>query len=238
MSRKKSSIKETTLEKRNDIKNSNVDNSYEEKNTVIDLSFPYLFDCVEYNQFSNKFRLPKDYIDYIHYLNSVIFKSISECPCKEIFSTSGIFKKHTHVLEPEQYEFVKNILIASFMENGLAYELAKRQVLQNIDGVTLFQIGFDNDKGRVVGYFKENVFRPVLLDPHHLIYKTDIGKIRKFNDIKTHNFQPKNISSFHIKQACIYCGENNITKLIDIDEDEVLRDTIYICEECLDKILN
>ena len=66
MSRKKKRIKETPLEKINSINNSSVDNSYKEKNTVIDLSFPYLFDCVEYNQFSNKFRLPKDYIDYIN----------------------------------------------------------------------------------------------------------------------------------------------------------------------------
>ena len=238
MSRKKKRIKETPLEKINSINNSSVDNSYKEKNTVIDLSFPYLFDCVEYNQFSNKFRLPKDYIDYIHYLNSVIFKNISEHPCKEVFSHCDIFQKHTHILKNEQHEFVKNILIASFMEHGLIYESARRQISQNIDDVMLFQIGFDNDKGRVVGYFKENVFRPVLLDPHHLIYKTDIGKIRKFNDIKTHNFQPKDIGTFHIKQACICCGEKNESKLIDIDEDEVLKDTIYICEKCLIKILN
>ncbi|OUQ25248.1 hypothetical protein [Massilimicrobiota sp. An134] len=215
-----------------------IDVSYLERNIVLDFSFPYLFYFVNFNDFTNKFRTPKQYIEYFDYMHKILFASLSKTKCKNLFDRRDEnFRKHSHVIsDSKQINLIKNIIKSLYIANGLPEGKADSWIEQNIGDAYLWQIGLANEYGRVIGYFQENIFKIILFDPHHLIYKTEKGSIRKYKDVSTFTFFPDKIKRFTFPKKCIRCGATE--KLNSRFDDAVIKKEIYICDNCLLEILD
>lgn len=210
-----------------------LDNSYLEKNIVLDFSFPYLFYFIRFNEFTNKFKSPKQYIEYFDYVHKVLLSTLNKTKCKSIFSNNDEnFKKHTHVIDSaKQIILINNIIKSLYIANGLNEGLADAWIEQNIGDTTLWQVGLENGFGRIIGYFQDNIFKIILFDPHHLIYKEEKGKVRKHKDVSTYSFFPDKMNRFEFPKKCIRCGsEKNLTTNV---KDDILHKDIFICDKCL-----
>lgn len=208
---------------------------FKDKNIVLDLSFPYLYFFVEFNDYTNKFKSARSYISYIDYLNATMFKKISETKYSAFVAKDSTFSRHVHTVNGKELNKIKKIISAAYLENTGDTHAMENFADQNIKDSEIWEIGFENDKGRIFGCFTENVFKPILLDPHHLIYKEEEkGVVRRHKDVKNYKFFPKKIPQFQYGKECIHCGRK--TNLEEIKDTE-LNYSYHICDKCLIEIL-
>ena len=218
------------------LKTEEIDLDYKNKNIVLDLSFPFLFYFITFGDFTNKFKTPSDYIKYSNYLHRMFLPEKSRTSINTICSRESAFCKHSHIIENEKIDMIKKIINAAYIHKNMDQNCAEQFIDQNILDINMWQVGLANSYGRIFGYFNQNVFKPILLDPHHLIYKSENGKVRRRSDIKTLNFFPNKISTFEYKKQCIKCGSNE--EPLHQVNDEVMGMDFYFCEKCLFELID
>lgn len=219
-------------------KSEKLDGSYRFKHVAIDFTFDYLFSLTSYNQFTNKFLNHIHFIEYIYKFHTKILSKLTKMTFNNVVASNGDERyRHIHTIGEDTFDLICRIIHSSILtDNNFDNAYASSFIEQNIKDVEIWQIGFDNSLGRVYGYFKENIFTPILLDPHHLVCPDKNGHKGRFNDVKKCLFEPRNATEYTHDIRCVHCHSiNNLNNKI---YDELLREYIYICDECLLSLLD
>jgi len=106
---------------------------------------------------------------------------------------------------------IKKIISAAYLEDTGDAHAMQDFADQKIKDSEIWEIGFENDKGRIFGCFTENIFKPMLLDPYHLIYKEEEkGVVRRHKDVKNYKLFPKKCHNFNTKKIVFTAEEKMI----------------------------
>lgn len=147
------------------------------KTRNISISFSYnLFKSIKMNNFTNYFKDETDFLNYLKYINLVLMTKISNTTYDEI-----IKDRHNHKIEGAPLSTFKKIIEKQYSNDF--------EFIQNIIDTDIYQLGYENDYGRINGYFIErDIFHIILLDPHHLIFPSKNGQVHKNKDLNNYNF--------------------------------------------------
>lgn len=130
---------------------------------------------VKTKKFTNTLKDDKEAAQNFYFILHDIFYGIQRTPLKNF--SNGQFCGHYHILKNEQRK--------------IAVEVIKK--IHDIDvesEVNLYQIGAENNHGiRLIGSIIDNIFYPLFIDHHHLLYPS-----QHYNDkdIKHYNEFPQN----------------------------------------------
>lgn len=150
-------------DKKIEIKPTEVD--YFSQNIIVDFSFKTTWVSVTVDKFTNYISCKDDFFKLHYTIFSTIVSDLNNTCRKNIKVTF----RHSHELRGDDYIKALEILKALLKKQNpaLTEKNIKDTINQNIMGEQLYQIGYNSV--RVIGYFKNNIFKILFFDYHHLI---------------------------------------------------------------------
>ena len=224
---------------------STINSINEEKNALenvqkiisLDLSYKPLNTFFESKDFTNKFSTGSKYIEFMDIVYSSIFSALSTTSIDDFFARKNqYFSRHSHIVKKDKVDRVIGLIKNAYKiyYDSIDDDHLENFVQQELLGSGIWQIGGQKGEGRIFGVFRNNVFKPLLFDPNHLVYKTSKGKQRRFIDPKVCTFSPKEVLNFEYPRECLRCKKTEIdkVKLIGYEKDLGLKKVVFICYDC------
>lgn len=134
-------------------------------NIIVDFSFKTTWVSVTVNDFTNYISDIDEFFKFHYMIFSKMIADLSNTSKKNLRESFP----HSHKLEDDEYTIAIEVLkeILKKQNPTMTAKNILDTINQNLSGEQLFQIGHSSI--RIIGYFKNNIFKVLFFDYHHLI---------------------------------------------------------------------